>query len=92
MTQTELNKELLDAVTADNVNLTQIENLVKLGADPLGSSDENDPNEHILGEIFGEAALNCKQSKRLPKIVQLFIDYGMNIESRHIPDDDDDNI
>jgi len=89
MTQLELNRKLLDAITAEIIELTSIEELLKLGADPLGSSSENDPNEHILSELFCEAAHNSELSEKMPKMVQLFIDYGMNIESKNIPDDGD---
>lgn len=89
MTQLELNRELYNAITSKRVNLTSIEELLKLGADPLGSSSEKDPDEYILGELFCQATDNSELSENMPQIVQLFVDYGMNIELRNIPDDGD---
>ena len=46
----ELNKALFEAVAA--CNYEEAERLLNMGADPLGSTDETDPNEHLLGELF----------------------------------------
>ena len=48
--QFELNKALFEAVTA--CNYEEAERLLNLGADPLGSTDETDADEHLLGELF----------------------------------------
>ncbi|MEG0305791.1 MAG: hypothetical protein RR612_08150 [Oscillospiraceae bacterium] len=89
MEQKTLNKKLYDAVTNTKIDLAYIEDLLKLAADPLGSGNENDPDEHILGELFCEATDNLDVSDNMPQIVQLFYNYGMDIESRNIPDDGD---
>lgn len=90
MTQLELNKKLYKSIMAKKIDFIAIENLLKLGADPLGSSDENDPTEHILGELFCQASNDSKLAEKMPQIIQMFYDYGMNIESKNIPDDGDD--
>lgn len=46
----ELNKALLNAVTA--CDYEEAERLLVAGADPLGSTDETDADEHLLGELF----------------------------------------
>lgn len=89
MTQLELNKRLFDVLCLEIIDLTVVEELLKLGADPLGSASENDQKEHILGELFCEASSNPNLSEKMPQIVQLFVDYGMNIVSRNIIDDGD---
>ena len=48
----ELNKALLNAVTA--CDYEEAERLLVAGADPLGSTDETDADEHLLGELFCE--------------------------------------
>ena len=47
--QFELNKALFEAVTA--CNYEESERLLNLGADPLGSTDETDADEHLLDAI-----------------------------------------
>ncbi len=86
----ELNKALFDAVTACDYGKT--ERLLVAGADPLGSSEENDPDEHLLGELFLEMQDNEDLEAAFPKFLELFYAQGMDIASRSIPTDDDDNI
>ena len=88
--QYELNKELLTA--AEKHEFGKIESLLKLGADPLGSSDESDPDEHILGELFCYASDDSTLAEALPQMLELFFAYGMDIKSRNIPVGDGDNI
>lgn len=88
--QFELNKALFDAVTACCVEET--ERLLKLGADPLGPSDENDPDEHLLGELFCEMQGNDALGAVFPDFLRLFYAYGMDFAARKIPTDDGDNV
>ena len=89
-TQYELNRELLTAAEKHEFDI--IEELLKLGADPLGSSDENDPDEHILGELFCYASDDLVLAEALPQMLERFFAYGMDIKSRNIPAGDGDNI
>jgi hypothetical protein len=89
-TQFELNRELLD--TAEKGDLERVEDLLKLGADPLGAFSEHTPDEHILGELFCYASDNSDLAEKMPQLVQLFYEYGMDIEKRNIPVDDGNNI
>ena len=86
----ELNKVLFEAVAA--CNYEEAERLLNLGADPLGSTDETDADEHILGELFCEMQDNEDLEAAFPKFLELFYAHGMDIASRGIPTDDGDNL
>lgn len=86
----ELNKALLNAVTA--CDYEEAERLLVAGADPLGSTDETDADEHLLGELFCEMQDNENLEAAFPKFLELFYAHGMDIASRNIPTDDGDNI
>ncbi len=83
--QFELNKALFHAVTA--CNYEEAERLLKLGADPLGSTDETDPDEHLLGELFCEMQDNEDLEAVFPKFLELFYVHGMDIAARGIRPD-----
>lgn len=88
--QIELNKALLDAVS--DCNYEKAEQFLKVGADPLGSADESEPEEHLLGELFCEMQDNDALAAEFPRFLQLFYAYGMDIAARKILTDDGDNI
>lgn len=48
----ELNKALFEAVAA--CNYEEAKRLLNMGADPLGSTDETDADEHLLGSSFAK--------------------------------------
>lgn len=73
----ELNKSLYDAVSVRNYE--EAERLLKLGADPLGSADEAHPDESILSELFCEMQDDEALAAALPKLLELFYTYGMDI-------------
>lgn len=86
----ELNKVLFEAVAA--CNYEEAERLLNLGADPLGSTEETDADEHLLGELFCEMQDNEALEAAFPKFLELFYAHGMDIASRGLPTDDGDNI
>ena len=86
----ELNKALFEAVAA--CNYEEAKRLLNMGADPLGSTDETDADEHLLGELFCEIQDNENLEAAFPKFLELFYAHGMDIASRNIPTDDGDNI
>lgn len=88
--QYDLNKDLFDAVVA--CNYEEAERQLQSGADPLGSMDENDPDDHLLGELFCEMQDSEDLNAALPKFLELFYAHGMDIASRNLPADDGDNI
>jgi hypothetical protein len=85
-----LNKELLEA--AKRCDLIRVEELLRQGADPLGSADANDQDEDILGELFYSSADDEKVADMMPELLRLFFAHGMDITARNILDDDENNI
>ena len=82
----ELNKALFEAVAACNYD--EAERLLNLGADPLGSTDETDADEHLLGELFCKMQDNEALEAAFPKFLELFYAHGMDIASRGLPTND----
>lgn len=81
-----LNKELLEA--AEMCDLGKVEELLKQDADPLGSPDERDPEEHILGELFCSSVDDEKLAETMPDLLRLFLPMGWILQpetSRLIP-------
>ena len=66
----ELNKALFEAVAACNYD--EAERLLNMGADPLGSTDETDADEHLLGELFCEIQDNEASEAAFLKFLELF--------------------
>ncbi len=83
--QFELNKALFHAVIACNYEET--EQLLRAGADPLGSTDETDADEHLLGELFCRMQDNDDLANAFPKFLELFYAHGMNIAEHKILED-----
>ncbi len=81
-----LNKVLLNA--AEACDLEQVEQLLKQGADPLGSTDKNVLDEDILGELFCYSTDDEKLAKAMPEMLELFFSYGMKIAASNDPADD----
>ena len=86
----ELNKALFEAVAACNYD--EAERLLNMGADPLGSTDETDADEHLLGELFCEIQDNEALKAAFPKFLELFYAHGMDIASRGLPTNDGNNL
>lgn len=84
-----LNRRLYYACTKEDVNFDAVETLLQQGADPLGGLAENglDLLEHVYGEVLCDG-----NSKNLPRITELFLQYGMDIEKPRIPYDDDNSL
>lgn len=85
-----LNQELLEA--AKRCDLIRVEELLRQGADPLGSFDVNHQNEHILGELFCFSADDEKLADRMPTLLRLFFAHRMDIAAGNIPGDEEDYI
>lgn len=92
MTQFELNKQLYEAVTDSPINLSRVENFLKLGADPLGSDDENEKEKHIIGDIFVDAEDNESLADCIEDVMNLLFKYGMDISSKLDEYDGNDNL
>lgn len=75
--QFELNQALFRAVTA--FDFPASEQLLNAGADPLGSTDPQHPNECLLSRLFEEMLDNDALADALPSFLQLFYAHGMDI-------------
>ncbi len=87
----ELNEKLYQACIAKEIDYEHIKQLLADGADPLGSTNPRDEDEHLLGDLFCAASDAEYVSDRLPRIVAMFLENGMDIGKRNIPPDDGNN-
>lgn len=90
MTQTKLNEQLFQAVTSPKIDLARIEELLKLGANPLGSYMDFDPDYDVLGEIFCYLSDDEYLDRHIDDVIRLFLQYGMDISARKIQCDNID--
>ncbi len=88
----ELNKKLFDECTKETIDFGAVEALLKQGTDPLGPTEADGLSllEHVYGEVVTESQNN--DSVDLPKVTELFLKYGMDIDHPRIPYDDSDSI
>lgn len=88
----ELNKKLLEECSKDDIDYKVVEELLKQGADPLGGTEMYD--WELLYHVYGEIVCNSQDSNsvNLPKITELFLKYGMNIDKPRIPYDSDNSL
>lgn len=84
-----LNKQLYEECSKDVIDFARVEGLLKQGADPLGGTEICgwDLLEHIYGELVYYSEFS--NSVNIPKLTELFLKYGMNIEAPRIPYDGD---
>lgn len=87
-----LNIKLNEECSKENIDLIKIEELLKLGADPLGGTAICgwDLLNHIYGELVADSQNN--ESINLPKITEIFLKYGMDINNPRIPYDDENSL
>lgn len=88
----ELNKKLYLECSKEIVNFEKVEKLLQEGADPLGPTVEYgwDILDHVYGEIVMES--QDFDSVNLPRITELFLKYGMDIDNPKIPYDGGNSI
>lgn len=88
----ELNKKLYEECSKDNIDYDIVEELLKNGADPLGGTAVCgwDLLEHIYGELVSDSKFS--DSIDLPRITELFLKYGMDVDHPRIPYDGDNSI
>lgn len=87
-----LNQALLSACIHDPIDYFYVEELLKSGAKPTGAIDEgNSYYTTVYSAIFSHA-MHVENFKSLPKITELFLDYGMDVNKPEIPYDNDDVI
>ncbi len=90
--EVELNKQLKEECDKDNIDLAKIEELLKQGADPLGGTAICGWGllEHIYGDIVAESEFS--DSVNLPRLTELFLKYGMNVDAPRIPYDGENSL
>ena len=90
--EVELNKRLYEECLKPEVDFATVEELLKQGADPLGGTAEYGWN--MLLHPFGELILDSNENPNipLPQLTELFLRYGMDIDSPRIPYDYDNSL
>jgi len=88
----ELNKKLYEACSKDEIDFALVEDLLKQGADPLGGTAVC--GWGLLDHIYGEVVYDSQDSNsaNLPKITELFLKYGMNVDAPRVPYDGGDSL
>ena len=87
-----LNKRLYEECSKPDIDFAEVEALLIQGADPLGPTQGGKWNEleHVYGEIVSET--DPDDGKYLPRLTELFLRYGMNVENPRVPYDGDNSI
>jgi hypothetical protein len=91
----EIDQKLLEACTADQIDLTEIEQLLKDGANPLGCVEDYDGDNNLYDVVlyhFLDLVQGDKDDSAFFKITELFLKYGMDITQPEIPYNHDDSI
>lgn len=92
MTKEELNAQLLDVCLADEVDYARAEELLRLGAEPLGRIEHSWSSPSVLyDEVVEWFCDEDNSSEDFYKITELFLRYGMNIAKPAVPYGDFDN-
>ena len=80
----ELNKKLKDECSKEDIDYAAVEELLKQGADPLGGTAVG--GLELLEHVYGELVCDSRDCN-LPRITELFLKYGMDIDNPRIPYD-----
>ena len=88
----ELNQMLYAECTKEILDCDAIEALLRQGADPLGATAVS--GRGLLDHIYGEIISNSQDSNsiNLPRITELFLKHGMDIDNPRVPYDDDNSL
>ena len=88
----ELNQRLFDECSKEHIDFAAVEELLKLGADPLGGTALFgwDLLVHVYGDVVGKS--QSFHSVELPQLTELFLKHGMNIDKPRIPYDRDNSL
>lgn len=83
----ELNIRLKEECAKDSIDYAAVEELLKQGADPLGGTGICgwDLLAHIYGQLVGDS--QDTNSVHLPRLTELFLKYGMNVDAPRVPYD-----
>lgn len=83
-----LNKKLYEECCKPEIDFAAVEELLKLGTDPLGTWENTEKWQcqfHIYEELVGDS--QDTESKDLPAITELFLKYVMDVTSPRVPYD-----
>lgn len=83
----ELNRKLSEECRKKKIDFLAIENLLKQGADPNGGTSVGGWGllQHIYGDVIGES--QDTDSIYLPRLTELFLKYGMDVDNPRVPYD-----
>ncbi len=89
--EVELNNQLYDECIKSEPNFDAIEKLLEQGADPLGATAVSGWGllDHVYGEVVFDLQDDCSN---LPKITELFLKHGMDVEKPRVPYDDSNSL
>ncbi len=88
-----LNRKLYEECQKADIDFAVVEELLKQGADPLGTWENTDVwqcQNHIYGELVGDS--QDTDSINLPGITELFLKYGMDVMSPRVPYDGENSL
>lgn len=88
----ELNNKLYAECSKEVLDCDAIEKLLRQGADPLGATAVS--GWGLLDHIYGEIICDMDHSNcvNLPKVTELFLKYGMDVDNPRVPYDDDNSL
>jgi len=89
--EVELNKRLYEECIKESPDFALIEELLKMGADPMGPTAAS--GWGLMEHIYGEMLIDLKEinSVHLPRLTELFLKYGMDVEKPRVPFDEDNS-
>ena len=87
-----LNKKLSHECSKEHIDFAVVEELLKQGADPLGGTELYGWSllDHIYGDVVGGS--HDYDSVELPKLTELFLKYGMDVDNPRVPYDGSNSI
>ena len=88
----ELNNRLFEECSKAEVDFEAVEELLKKGADPLGGTAVG--GWGLLAHIYDDLISDSKENDSiyLPKLTELFLKYGMDVENPRVPYDDSNSL
>jgi len=88
----QLNKKLFEECAKEHIDFAVVEELLTQGADPLGGITLYgwDLLIHIYGDVVGESS--DSNSINLPRLTELFLKYGMDVDKPRIPYDGENSL
>lgn len=93
MTKNKLNTKLFEICTSEPVDYDEAENLLKLGAEPLGEVESyGGLSDNLYGKLVSWFQYRDGPCEDLYKVTELFLKYGMDIASPAVPYDDDEAV